>query len=552
MATVKTIGNVPPELTELLERAGFAVEAFPDPHDVAPEDVEGLSPVLLGDVGRYTAKGIVRGLQRDVQATQRFFANDPLVRDEGGEGSEQELRALIDFSQAVSRSLAKAEIVDAAARFLHHHCAAPALAIHYWSAEEGVQLARALGFERPHLEALERWLAGLVDPDDLRFRQGLDLATWGGPPAPVRLTAVVPILAKDVLLGSLSAELNPHYGLSLDTLKAMGRQLALSLQNGELLARSEQALASLQRAQESMTTSEKLAAVGLLAAGIAHEINNPTAFIITNLTVLGDYAHALLAYTDVLEGLVRGAGDPGTLERMGTAREEHDVEYLTGDTPELLARSLKGMQRIQDIVRDLKSFAHMGGGHAEWLDVNQTISQVLKLAGAELRHRANVELDLRPVPALYLESTRLSQVLLNLIINAYQAFGDRPKSENMIWVGSSHAEAWVRIYVADNGPGMSEEVRSRIFEPFFTTKQPGQGTGLGLSLSYGIVRKHGGRIDVESTPGAGSTFTIRLPVQQKGTANTDAALLRPGLPADGGTAVRPAPAPRPNAPRACP
>ncbi|MCA9566123.1 MAG: hypothetical protein KC561_21655, partial [Myxococcales bacterium] len=148
-----------------------------------------------------------------------------------------------------------------------------------------------------------------------------------------------------------------------------------------------------------------------------------------------------------------------------------------------------------------------------WVDINQLVTQVLKLAGAELRHRAKVELDLRPVPLLKLEANRLTQVLLNLIINAYQAFGERAQSENMLWAGSARDGNTVRLYVADNGPGIPKETQERIWEPFYTTKPVGVGTGLGLAICYDIVQGIGGDIAVESTVGRGTRFTVSFPLK---------------------------------------
>ena len=353
-----------------------------------------------------------------------------------------------------------------------------------------------------------------MHPDNVPFRQGLRFGERPGEHRPpINVHAVVPILAKDALMGVLSVCFGQSVQLSNDTLKAMGRQLALSLLNGELIQRSEQTLASLRIAQQSMSQSEKLAAVGMLAAGIAHEINNPASFIITNLTMLSEYIDDILLYADDLAELHEGTAGV-VADGMKALQEVHDIEYLRKDTPDLIARCLKGMQRIRDIVRDLRSFAHKGTGEAEWVDINQLIAQVLKLAGAELRHRAKVELDLRPVPNIRVESTRLLQVLLNLIINAYQSFADRDRSENTVWVGSAREGGAVRIFVADNGSGIPDEVQDRIFEPFFTTKPVGTGTGLGLAISYDLVKTMGGQIVLESQAGRGTRFTIELSLRE--------------------------------------
>lgn len=507
---IKIVGSIDPALAAILRETGFELEMLL-PLDVSAENIESDDPVLLADVGRYTGRALVRGIQRDTQATQRLF----LWELEGADdtGANQELQALIDFTQAVTRTLATSEVADAAVRFLQREVGALGAAIHYWSAESGLRLARSAGFEASQLEALSEYLAEQVDPENVPFRQGLQFGEEPGQlQAPISLDVVVPILAKDALLGALSVRFSPHIRLSVDVLKAMGRHLALSLLNGDLLNRSEEALASLRIAQQSMSQSEKLAAVGMLAAGIAHEINNPASFIITNLTMLGEYVDDILLYSDELAELFKAA-QGANLTKLSALAEVHDLDYLRKDTPDLIARCLKGMHRIRDIVRELRSFAHKGSGQAEWVDINQLIAQVLKLAGAELRHRANIELDLRPVPNVKVESTRLLQVLLNLIINAYQALGDRARSENSVKVGTQADGQNVSITVADNGEGIPDDVRDRIFEPFFTTKPVGTGTGLGLAISYDLVVTMGGQITCDSQLGRGTRFTVQLPLR---------------------------------------
>jgi signal transduction histidine kinase len=521
---VKVVGPIDPVLIGVLEAAGYTIRHFDD-GQVSAEELEGLETVLLADVGRHTSQAIAEGLRRDNQATQRFFLRDPVRIEPSAGSSEQELRALTEFTQAVTRSLARSEIVDAAIRFLNRVVGVPAVALHFWSEANGVVLGRSTGFDDEELARLQGFLSEIVNPSDLAFRQGIrfdgEQARWV---APTELDAIIPMLAKDELMGVLSVRLGPSLTLSTATLKAMTRQIGLSLHNGELLERAEEALASVKRAHESMTQSEKLAAVGLLAAGIAHEINNPASFIITNLTVLTEYMEQLLAYGLKIESEIETRGDLD-FERIIELRKIYDIQYLREDTPDLINRCLKGMHRIRHIVQDLRSFAHRGSGEEESVDVNEIIAQVLKLAGAELRHRARVELDLRPVPEVTLESTRLLQVLLNLIINAYQSFGDRPRSKNAVWVGSSSDNGVLQIYVADNGCGMSKETVARIFEPFFTTKEVGVGTGLGLAVSYEYVRAMRGQILVESTPGRGSRFTIELPTDEATVVTPEVASL---------------------------
>jgi signal transduction histidine kinase len=509
-ATIKTVGLVPDDLLQLFEAAGYRLKAYPDAIRVTTDQIEGPEPLLLADIGVHTAYGIVRGLQQDIPATQRFFVWDLDDKDANAAATYRELRILIDFSQAINRSLARTETADAAVRFLAREAGAEAVAVHYWSPEVGVELGRAAGFDRGHLTKLGAMLAEVVRPDNLAFRKGVTFADSPRSPKPaVPLSAIVPIVAKDELIGALSLRTSPREPISVETLKAMGRLAGVSMHNALLLERSEAHRQSLRAAEQSVTQAEKLAAVGMLAAGIAHEINNPASYIITNLTMLEEYVADLLGFADAVgRRLVEVA--PESAEWLARERSARDVDYLTGDVPELIGRCLGGMARIREIVQDLRTFSHRGTGEAEWVDANQAISQVLKLAGPELRHRARVELDLRPVPLVRLESNRLVQVLLNLIINAYQAFGDRPRIENAVWVSSAWLKDSIRLVVSDNGPGVPEEARDRIFEPFYTTKPVGSGTGLGLAISYEIVKSLGGELRLELEPGRGAVFAVEL------------------------------------------
>jgi signal transduction histidine kinase len=237
-----------------------------------------------------------------------------------------------------------------------------------------------------------------------------------------------------------------------------------------------------------LLTSARLAAVGELAAGIAHEINNPLAYVGTNLRALRQLWSEL---ADAKED-----GPP-----------EARVERL-GEGLEMLDESLEGVERTAAIVRDVRVFSHGGREGHERLDPNDLVDRALRMAEIQLRHQARVVRETNEVPLVEGVRRELEQVLLNLLINAAQAL-DGPGT---VRVRTAVRDGAVEITVADDGRGIPPELLDRIFDPFFTTKPAGEGTGLGLSISHEIVRRHGGRIDVDSRPGRGTEFRVRLPV----------------------------------------
>jgi signal transduction histidine kinase len=238
-----------------------------------------------------------------------------------------------------------------------------------------------------------------------------------------------------------------------------------------------------------LVTSARLAAVGELAAGIAHEINNPMAFVRANLSQL--------------EG--RWKEVRAELERAGRAEA---LREALGDVDELLADSLEGVDRAVEIVRNVKGFAHPGSGEREPADLHRIVEDALRLIAPQLRGRAEVEKDFaKEMPELLGVPQQLRQVFVNLLLNASQAISPGGR----IWISTRSENGRAVVTVADDGPGIPPEIIDRIFDPFFTTKPVGEGTGLGLGIAYQIVRSHGGAIQVESLPGHGATFRVELP-----------------------------------------
>ena len=250
--------------------------------------------------------------------------------------------------------------------------------------------------------------------------------------------------------------------------------------------------------------AEKLASIGMLAAGVAHEINNPAAFVLANI-------EALAGQLRLIEDRLREPADP-VAARRGLAD-------LLFEANMILQESKEGMARIHRIVRDLGSFSHVDEEANAPVNVNLAIESALGMLRNELKYRARVDRQLKASRCVRASGARLGQVFLNLILNAAQALDEAQSKRNLVRVSSYDDGRDVIVEVSDNGPGIPEEVLPRIFESFFTTKPRGMGTGLGLPISLGIVRTLGGEIVVDSRPGDGATFRVRLPAEDA-TAGT--------------------------------
>ncbi len=265
----------------------------------------------------------------------------------------------------------------------------------------------------------------------------------------------------------------------------------------------------LQQTQEMMVRHEKLASIGQLAAGIAHEINNPLGFLRSN--------HAMLSkYSGVMVEINRRLLESGDAEYRRLF-EEYDVAYILGEIEHIFSESDEGYERIKRIVGNLMSFSRMDkASEFELVDINAGIESTILVAWNEMKYVAEVERHLGDIPKIYAHGGEINQVVLNILVNAAQAIASQNRPEKgRITVKTERIGECVVIFITDDGPGMSDEVRTRVFDPFYTTKEPGKGTGLGLSISYEIVvNKHKGTLSVESSPGAGTTFRIGLPILQ--------------------------------------
>ncbi|MES2263308.1 MAG: ATP-binding protein [Pseudomonadota bacterium] len=266
-------------------------------------------------------------------------------------------------------------------------------------------------------------------------------------------------------------------------------------------------IAKLREAHEQLLQSEKMASIGQLAAGIAHEINNPVGFVNSNMGTLRNYVVTLFGVIDAYEQAIDG--QPGLREQMAGVRREADLVFLREDATALVKESMEGLKRVKEIVQALKDFSHVGETEWQVADLHQGLDSTLNIVSNEIKYKCTVDKQYGVLPPVACLVSQLNQVFMNLLVNAAHAITER----GTITIRTGHDNGWVWIEIGDTGIGIPPANLHRIFEPFFTTKPVGSGTGLGLSLSYGIVSKHGGKIDVASEPGKGTRFTIRLPLE---------------------------------------
>lgn len=269
-------------------------------------------------------------------------------------------------------------------------------------------------------------------------------------------------------------------------------------------------IARLEEAQNQLLQSEKMASIGQLAAGVAHEINNPIGYVYSNLGSLDKYIQAILGLVAAYEQAESAIASGEALSRVQAAKHEADLEFLREDVAALMNESREGITRVKKIVQDLKDFSHVDEAEWQWADIRQGLDSTLNIVWNEIKYKAEVVKEYGEMPEVECLPSQLNQVFMNLLVNAAHAIEER--GTITLRTGVEGEEAWVEI--ADTGKGIPPENLSRIFDPFFTTKPVGKGTGLGLSLSYSIIQKHHGRIEVASEAGKGTTFRIWLPIRQ--------------------------------------
>lgn len=287
----------------------------------------------------------------------------------------------------------------------------------------------------------------------------------------------------------------------------------LSIKNKRL----DEALQNLKVTQAHAMQSEKMASIGQLAAGVAHEINNPIGFIGSNLEALSDYLKDYNRLLEHYQAMADALGKAGTdnltatakahLETIQTCEKDIEFAYLKEDIPDLLKDCIEGTSRVGKIVADLKNFAHPGNDKQVLMDINKGLESTLNVVANELKYKAIVTKKLGKIPLVEAWPQKLNQVFVNILINSAQAIPE--KGEICIHTFAEGRD--VKIAISDTGAGISPGNLSKIFDPFFTTKAVGEGTGLGMNIAYNIVKEHKGIIEVTSEVGKGTCFTITLP-----------------------------------------
>lgn len=287
----------------------------------------------------------------------------------------------------------------------------------------------------------------------------------------------------------------------------------------------QQANRSMKSMQEQLIQQEKLASLGEMAAGVAHEINNPIGFVSSNLETLGKYLTKIKEILALYRNfsLMAGAETVGRQEllqakqRLEETEEKQKMDMILADIGPIIEESKDGVSRVTKIVRSLRNFARTGlEDEMAMSDLNQIIEEALLIVRNEVKYAANVEKKLGIIPNILCDKGQIGQVLVNIFVNAAQAIKSQKRNElGTIFVETCTDDIYVVGKITDDGPGIPPEYVGRIFDPFFTTKEVGGGTGLGLSIAYGIIKKHGGELLAESEAGKGASFTIKIPYRDK-------------------------------------
>jgi two-component system, NtrC family, sensor kinase len=343
-----------------------------------------------------------------------------------------------------------------------------------------------------------------------------------------------PLVIENRVIGALSAnrfqEGHRYTEEDLEHGRAMVNLVAVVIENARLhlhrqrqiaeLSRINQALVEankqLEEAQNQLLQSVKMASIGQLAAGVAHEINNPIGYVYSNLGTLDRYLKDLLSVLDAYEKAeVELSGNVPALAEVHAVKRKVDLSFLREDLQALMSESRDGITRVKQIVQNLKDFSRADvADEWQWADLHRGLDSTLNIVANEIKYKAEVAKEYGQLPDIECLPSQLNQVFMNLLVNAAHAIEER--GVITLRSGKDLDQVWVEI--ADTGKGVPPENLNRIFDPFFTTKPAGKGTGLGLSLSYSIVQKHHGHIDVSSEVGKGTTFRVWLPIRQPESA----------------------------------
>ncbi len=323
-------------------------------------------------------------------------------------------------------------------------------------------------------------------------------------------------IAKPFYHEEILARVETHVSLSRAKRRLEEQNLRLQKEIMERIRAGKE----LQKTQTQMLQSEKMASIGQLAAGVAHEINNPAGFISSNFETLASYQKDVNRFIEHCRKLTRNFMKDipkekvpiiitDLVEQMVSLEDEIDIDYIQKDSLDIIKECKEGIERIKNIVIDLIDFARPGEEGLVDTAINKGIESTLNVVWNEVKYKAKVTKDYGDLPLIKGYPMQLNQVFMNILVNAAHAIEEQ--GEINILTTANADKGYIEIRITDNGAGIPKENLSKIFDPFFTTKDVGQGTGLGLNVAYNIVKKHNGSIDVQSIPGKGSTFIIRLP-----------------------------------------
>ncbi|GAB5605837.1 sensor histidine kinase [Sideroxyarcus sp. TK5] len=309
-------------------------------------------------------------------------------------------------------------------------------------------------------------------------------------------------------------------GFVMDLLKAMEVQMRANT------AELEQAYAQLKSSQLALVQSEKMASLGQMVAGVAHEINTPLGYVQNNVAIgqelFAQMQGVLGTYESLIDQLLDGNADEEQLaaqmQLAAAMRRDANMQEMLGEMNGLMADSLYGIEQISGLVHDLKNFSRMDAAANDLANLNDCIESALNIGRNVLKNKVEVVKDLAQLPEIMCAPSQLNQVFLNLFTNAAQAM----ETQGKLFIKSWHDADSIHIGVSDNGKGIPPDIIGRIFDPFFTTKPVGEGTGLGLAISHQIIQQHGGSIRVESRPGEGTSFHISLPLDGHAKSNASA------------------------------
>jgi len=314
-------------------------------------------------------------------------------------------------------------------------------------------------------------------------------------------------------------------GISRDVTQRRQMEAALKKNQEELIRKNSEieanrkdiqfALEKLEKTHEELKTSqlkilqqEKMALIGQLAAGVAHEVNNPMSFILSNLGTLDKYIHRLMDFIQAQSEAIKSFKDAAAVRKINKKREELKLDYVIEDVKNLIKESLDGSERVKKIVHELNCFSRMDEGEYKNADINECIDSAITIVWNELKYKCTLEKDYGKLPLIKCYAGQMSQIFVNLLINAVNSI----VKKGIINIKTWYKDDSIWMEVSDTGCGIPQKNLARIFEPFFTTKDVGKGTGLGLSITYEIVQRHKGEITVKSEVGKGTSFMIKIPV----------------------------------------